>query len=143
MRSGTNAVKRKFSQSELECYLDEALAPRQMAEVEAALRAQPELAKHLVAIHRRRDAGMHSLGEIWRRHRISCPSRQELGNYLLGVLDEAHASYVCFHVEQVGCRLCTANLDDMRRKQQAAPAEEIKRREKYFRTSAGYLKRNS
>ena len=142
-RTRDKTMGHRFTQSELECYLDEALAPRHMAEVEAALRAEPELAKQLVAIHRRRDAGLHTLGEIWRRHRVSCPSRQELGNYLLGVLDEDQASYVCFHVEQVGCRLCSANLDDMRRKQRAAPAEEAQRRQKIFHTSAGYLKRNT
>ena len=136
-------MEREFTQSELECYLDEALPPEQMAEAEAAMRARPDFAEQLVAIHRRRDAGLHTLGEIWRRHRVSCPSRQELGNYLLGVLDEAEASYVCFHVEQIGCRLCSANLDDMRRKQQSGPEEETQRRQRFFHTSAGYLKRNS
>ena len=124
-------MRRGFTQSELECYLDEALSPAEMARVEAALRAQPKLAQQLITIHRRRDAGMHSLGEIWRRHRLSCPSRQELGSYLLGVLEDAHASYICFHVDQIGCRLCSANLEDMRRQQEACPDETTQRR-RYF-----------
>jgi hypothetical protein len=133
-------MQHQYSQAELECYLDEALSPARMAEVEAALRAQPELAKRLIAILRRRDAGLHSLGEIWRRHRVSCPSRQDLGNFLLGVLNEAEAAFVCFHVEHIGCRLCNANLEDMRRRQQATTAEEKQRQQKFFHTSAGYLK---
>lgn len=136
-------MKPRFTQSELECYLDEALPPEGMARVEAALRTYPELSQQLIAIHRRRDAGLHSLGEIWRRHRVSCPSRQELGSYLLGVLEDAHAAYICFHLEQIGCRLCNANLDDMRRQQQACPTETDQRRHKIFHTSAGYLKRST
>lgn len=134
-------MSRNLTQSELECYLDEALSPEDMARVEATLRDRPDLARQLVAIHRRRDAGLHSLGEIWRRHRISCPSRQELGNYLLGVLEDAHASYVCFHLEQTGCRLCNANLQDMRRQQESCPTEVKQRQRKFFQSSAGYLKR--
>ena len=50
-----------------------------------------DLAKQLIAIHRRRDAGLHSLGEIWRRHRLSCPSRQELTDSDSRRNDDAHA----------------------------------------------------
>ena len=133
-------MRRTFTQAELECYLDEALSPEEMARVEAALRAQPELAQQLITIHRRRDAGLHTLGAIWRRHRISCPPRQELGSYLLGVLDDAHAAYICFHLEQIGCRLCNANLQDMRRQQQQSDSQADQRRRKFFQTSAGYLR---
>ena len=134
-------MPRIFTTAELECYLDEALSPEEMARVETALRDDQTLAQQLVMIHRHRDAGLHTLGEIWRRHRISCLSRQELGNYVLGVLDESHASYVTFHVEQLGCRLCSANLQDMQRQQQAGPAEANQRRHKYFHSSAGYLRK--
>jgi hypothetical protein len=134
-------MAQRFTEAELECYLDEALPAQGMARLEAALRADPKLAQRLLDIHRRRDAGVHSLGEVWRRHRISCPSRQELGNYLLGVLDEPHAAYIGFHVHEAGCRLCGANLQDMQQQHDSNPAEANKRREKIFRSSAGYLKR--
>ena len=82
---------------------------------------------------------MHSLGEIWRRARLSCPSRQQLGSYLLGVLDDDHADYVTFHIETVGCRYCAANLTDLQR-QQAEKSDTVQlRRRKYFQSSAGFL----
>jgi len=76
----------------LEAYLDEALPADQMARVERALRNDEELLAKLKAIYSRRDSGVHTLGEIWRRHRLSCPSRQRLGNYLLGALSERSAA---------------------------------------------------
>jgi hypothetical protein len=75
-----------FSPATLERFLDEALPPDQMAAVEAALRADGALQAALAAAVGRRDAGVHSLGAIWRRHRLSCPTREQLGSHLLGVL---------------------------------------------------------
>jgi anti-sigma factor RsiW len=125
--------------SELEAYLDEALSPEEMAGVERALRKQPELADRLAAINARRDAGVHSLGEIWRRQRISCPTREQLGSYLLGALASEHADYIAFHIERTGCRFCRANVDDMKRYQQEGAEVAATRRTKYFQSSAGYL----
>jgi len=68
----------RFSISELEAFLDESLPVERMTAIEDALRADEELQKRLAAINGRRDAGVHSLGEIWRRHRLSCPSREQL-----------------------------------------------------------------
>ncbi len=48
-----------------------------------------------------REAGVHGLGEIWRRHRLTCPSRQQLGSYLLGAMDDAKREYIQFHIESV------------------------------------------
>ena len=102
---------KRVTQSDLQAYLDEALPSEQMAAIEAELRKKPELLKQLAAINARRDAGVHSVGEIWRRQRLSCPSREQLGSYLLGALDGGHTEYVEFHVRKVGCRFCQANLE--------------------------------
>ena len=133
-------MPRPFTESELEAYLDEDLSPKEMAAVEAELRANQELARHLAAINTRRDAGVHTLGEIWRRHRLSCPTREQLGSYLLGALPAEHKQYVEFHIEKVGCRLCLANLDDLKRHQEEADEIVVTRRTRYFQSSAGYLK---
>ena len=61
-----------------------------------------------------RDSGVISFGKVWRGHRLSCPSRQELGGFLLGVLPDDAAQYVTFHLEVVGCRCCQANVADLR-----------------------------
>jgi hypothetical protein len=135
-------MARQLTESDLEAYLDEALPPAEMAEIEAQVRQSPELLKTLAAINSRRDAGVHSLGEIWRRHRISCPTREQMGSFLLGVLDDDMADYVHFHVEVVACRLCLANLEDLRQRQAESDEMTVVRRKKYFDSSAGYLSRH-
>jgi hypothetical protein len=130
-----------IADADLEAFLDEALASAEMTRIEAAVRADAALARRLAAINARRDAGSHSLGEIWRRHRLSCPARGQLGSYLLGVLTAEEADYIRFHLEEVGCRFCEANLDDLRRSQAEANEAVATRRRKYFESSAGYLKR--
>jgi anti-sigma factor RsiW len=130
-----------LTSAELEAYLDEALAPADMARVEQALRSQPDLAHQLSAIHSRRDCGVHSLGEIWRQHRLSCLSREELGAFLLGTLDPPAESHFRFHLEVVGCRYCQANLADLQGQQAEAPATQERRRSRYFQSSAGYLRK--
>ena len=128
-----------FTQTELEGYLDEALAAETMTRIEAALRDDPTLVRQLVAINARRDAGLHSLGDVWRRHRLSCPTREELGSYLLGVQDDELASYIEFHTRTAGCRWCQANLADLENQQVGEP-EVARRRQKYFQSSAGHLR---
>ncbi|MHC4399140.1 MAG: hypothetical protein ACYTG0_05605 [Planctomycetota bacterium] len=127
-------------QPDLDGYLDEALPPEEMARIELALRKHPHLARQLAVINSRRDAGVHSLGEIWRRHRLTCPSRRQLGSYLLGVLPDDMADYIAFHLKTVGCRPCRANLTDLERQQAEARHEVETRRRRYFQSSAGYLR---
>jgi anti-sigma factor RsiW len=136
-------MAKRITQADLQAYLDEALAPAEMTAIEAELRARPELVQQLAAINARRDAGVHSVGEIWRRHRMSCPSREELGSYLLGALEAAHAQFVEFHLQKIGCRLCQANTEDLRRQQDEASETIQVRRTKYFQSTAGHLRKNS
>ncbi len=133
-------MSNEFTESELEAYLDEALSPDEMGEVEAALQSNPTLAQKLAMINGRRDAGIHTIGEIWRRHRVSCPTREQLGSYLLEALDDEQMSYYKFHIEEVGCRLCNANLHDLQMQQEEAVETAATRRTKYFQSSAGYLR---
>jgi hypothetical protein len=134
------AKPRAFTGMELELFLDEALSPEEMARIEMTLRSQPALARALAEISARRDAGLHTIGEIWRRHRISCPTREQLGSYLLGAVNGDQAEYVRFHIEVAGCRFCQANLQDLRRQQEEASDKSAQRRSKYFQSSAGYLR---
>ncbi|MGO9114494.1 MAG: hypothetical protein ACLP9L_35200 [Thermoguttaceae bacterium] len=131
-----------FHQADLEAYLDEALPVEEMTRIEKALRDDPSFARQLAAILARRDSGLISLGEVWRRHRLSCPTRQELGSLLLGVLPDDAAQYVTFHIETVGCRYCQANVADLKNQQAEAQASVEDRRRKYFQSSAGHLRRD-
>ena len=60
------------------------------------------------------------LTEIWETQRLSCPKRSTIGAYLLGTLDRPWEDYVRFHLDELGCRFCQANLTDLRR-QTAGP----------------------
>ncbi len=132
-----------FTTAELEAYLDESLPVERMAAIEEALRHNESLQERMRATNGRRDAGVHSLGEIWRRHRLSCPTREQLGSHLLGVLAADAADYVKFHLETIGCRYCLASLEDLRAQQSAADGEQSHhRRQRYFQSSVGHLRRD-
>ena len=128
-----------YSDQQLQAYLDEELASELMAAIESRLRDDDSLRERLVTLVGRREAGVHSLGEIWRRNRLSCLNRQQLGAFLLGAIDEELASYIRFHLEQVKCRVCQANIDDLERQRTEQEAATQTRRRRYFQTSAGYL----
>ncbi|PHS18738.1 MAG: hypothetical protein COA78_01770 [Blastopirellula sp.] len=132
----TNSIR----QSDLEAYLDEALPAAEMSAIEDALRNNSELSAQLIQINSRRDAGVHTVGEIWRRHRISCPSRDELGSFLLEILEDDHTQYIQFHLNEVGCRLCQANLFDLKAQQEDSADDVTVRRKKYFQSSIGQLR---
>lgn len=138
-----------YSDQQLQAFLDEALTAELMSRIELQMRTDRQLCNRVVQLAGQREAGVHSLGEIWRRHRLSCPTRQQLGNYLLGTLDDDWMHYVRFHLEQIACRVCVANVADLQLEQsqlqtatEAAKAAQSTRRRKYFQSSAGYLNRN-
>src|SRR5437016_8087378 len=102
-----------ITREQLHSYLEDALSDSATAQIEQALRQSPPLQKMLRAIMQERDRGDHSLGAIWCRHRLSCPTREQLGTYLLKVIDTELADYIEFHLQSVGCAFCQANLADL------------------------------
>ncbi len=131
--------------AQLSAFLEDALPPGQLAEIERRLRDDSALRQRLTTVIGREDAGLHSVGVIWRRRRLSCPDRDELAQLLLGVLADEPADYIRFHLEEVGCRYCAANVEDLRQAQATASQggkESAARRKRYFETSAGHLRRS-
>ncbi|MFO1093566.1 MAG: hypothetical protein U0992_09675 [Planctomycetaceae bacterium] len=129
-----------ISDAELLSYLDEMLAPERAAVVEKELRASASLRQHANILARRRDQGGHTVGEIWRRERLSCFTRSQLGSYLLGTLDSGLHAYVDFHLQTVGCRICAANLRDLEAAHARTDGQSQHRRRKFFESSAGLLR---
>jgi len=125
---------------QLDAYLDDMLSASETATVEQALRDSETLRRQLRALMQERDRGEHSLGAIWRREHLSCPTREQLGSYLLSVLDEAMQEYVRFHLETIGCAHCQANKADLEASLQEPVPQMQERRRRYFQSSAGYLK---
>ncbi len=131
----------EFTDAELAAFLDEALTPERCADLENELRTNDELRNRLIEVRGRETAGLHTIGAIWRRSRLSCPSREELGQYLLGTLEKEPHQYIQFHLEEIGCRYCQANLADLQAASQSDD-QPAKRRRRYFQTSAGYLNKD-
>lgn len=123
----------------LASYLDDSLGEADIALIEQELRKSEPLRNQLRAMMQERDRGEHSVGAIWRRYRLSCPPREQLGSYLLGVLDEDLQDYIQFHMKTIACAYCMANLADLQLQQQNADEQVKKRRKRYFQTSAGLL----
>jgi hypothetical protein len=119
-------------------FLDEMLSANEMVTLENALRNSESLRRRAAVLLQQRDQGAHSIGEIWRRWRLTCPSRGQLGQYLLGTLDRDTADFLDFHIRTVGCRLCAANLQDL--EQASASNEDVpNRRRKFYESSVGFL----
>ena len=120
-------------------YLDDALGETESAQIEQELRTSEPLRQQVKQIIQERDRGEHSVGAIWRRHRLSCPPREQLGSYLLGVHEEDTQDYIQFHLQTIGCAFCLANLADLQTQQQDADGQVKKRRKRFYQSSAGLL----
>lgn len=121
-------------------YLNDSLPDAETAAVEKALRDRPDVVALFHEVRQEADGGGHTLGGLWRRERVSCPTRDQLGGYLLDALDSDLFDYVKFHLTTVGCAFCRANLDDLE-KLNAEPAEPARqRRRRIVDSTAGVLK---
>jgi DNA-binding phage protein len=129
----------EITREKLHAYLDDALTDAEMAQVEQALRDSEPMRRALRLAMQERDRGDHSLGAVWRRERLTCPTREQLGSYLLQVLDEGHQEYVEFHLKTVACPFCVANLADLQALQKEPAPQAKARRRRFFQSSAGYL----
>ena len=131
----TKMSSEELTQSELEAYLDEALDPERAAWLEQKLRENPDLVQRLSTINARRDAGLHTLGEIWRRYQIGVPEREQLASYIAGTLADEEMDYIRYRIEILKCPFTIANLQDLQ-EQQAEAGEIIdERRARYFKLS--------
>ena len=129
----------EITREQLHAYLDDALSDAETARVEQALRESETLRRSLRQAMQERDRGEHSLGAVWRRERLTCPTREQLGSYLLQVLDEGELDYLDFHLNTIGCPYCVANLADLQALQQEPAPRARERRRRFFQSSAGYL----
>lgn len=129
----------EFSREHLRAYLDDALTETESARVEQALRSSETLRVQLKGVMQERDRGEHSIGAIWRRTRLSCPTREQLGSFLLEALEPDFQDYATFHLKVVGCPFCQANLADLESRQRDSAPHTQHRRRRYFQSSAGLL----
>jgi hypothetical protein len=122
-------------------YLHDALPDAEMASVEAALRSDAKTQALFNEVQQDLDRGEHSIGAIWRRERLSCPSRDQIGSYLLQALDEDLEEYIEFHLKTIGCPACQANLEDLEKKKAKADKATAARHSKIVNSSSPALKK--
>lgn len=124
----------------LRAYLADNLPAGEMARVEKALRESAELRGRLEDVRQNRgDGQLHTLGAIWRRGRLTCPTRQQLGSYLLDALDPAEANYITFHIQVIECPFCQANLADLQAKSTQHPSTIASRQNRILKSSQHLL----
>jgi hypothetical protein len=129
----------EISREMLASYLEDALNTSETAQVEQALRSSPPLRAQLRVLMQEQDRGEHSIGAIWRRERLTCPTREQLGSYLLQALEADLQEYLEFHLKTIGCPFCQANLADLQSRHKQNDKETQKRRRRIFQSSAGLV----
>lgn len=121
-------------------YIHDALPDDELPLVEKALRDQPGVQALFNQVRQELDRGEHSIGAIWRRERLSCATREQLGGFLLDALDPDVHEYIAFHLKTIGCPHCSANLDDLAKKQSEAEGPRKTRRQRILKSTAGVLR---
>jgi hypothetical protein len=129
----------EITRETLRDYLADALPDAETAAVEQALRTQPAVQALFNQVRQEVDRGEHSVGAVWRRERLSCPTREQLGGFLLQALDPDLIEYIDFHLKTVGCSFCRANLDDLEKLQAEPEPPRAARRKRIVDSSAGVL----
>lgn len=77
------------------------------------------------------------LQAAWENQRPSCLKRTTLGKFHLGLLDENWNSYAFFHTQQLGCRFCVANLQELSSSNVSESDADFSRR--VFQSTIGFL----
>ena len=129
----------KITRELLAGYLEDVLNDAETAMIEQELRQSDPLRRLLRTLMHESDRGEHSIGAIWRRHRLSCPTREQLGTYLLGALDGEMQDYLDFHLKTIACAYCSANLIDLQQRHEDPVPKAQQRRRRFFESSAGLL----
>jgi hypothetical protein len=138
-RADSPSVPPSITREQLHGYLEDCLSESETAKVEQALRESEPLRRLLRLVMQERDRGEHSIGGIWCRERLSCPNREQLGSYLLKVLEPAFQDYIDFHLHTVACAFCLANLADLQSLHKESVPKARERRRRFFESSAGFL----
>lgn len=120
-------------------YVRDSLSKDESLTVETALRSSAEMRSRLQRLLDAHCVDELGPGSVWRESRLSCPSREEWGSFLLGILDLQSSDYCRFHLEVVECPYCRANVEDLKESNRTTLAESQIRQERVFRSSAGKI----
>jgi len=63
--------------------------------------------------------------KVWLEHRVSCPARYWLARLVAGTLESAQLDYMRFHLDEIHCPWCQANLDDLSQTSRRADLQQL------------------
>jgi len=118
-------------------FVRDALSPEESRAIEAALRNQPDLRNRLARLIESFGLDEIAPGTVWKNFQLSCPSRENWGSFLLGVLDPQTADYCRFHLDVVECDFCRANVEDLKERTLTASSQLQQRHRRIFHSSVG------
>ncbi|MCA9263228.1 MAG: RNA polymerase sigma factor [Planctomycetales bacterium] len=78
------------------------------------------------------------LTQVWEHLRPGCPKRSTIGKWLMGTLEPKWAEYLRLHVEELGCRYCQANRDDLTVGEDRAEA--TTHQDRLFQSTVGFFR---
>lgn len=122
--------------NQLDAYLDDAVNQEEAARIEQAIREYPELQQEALKLLQNRDRGQHTIGAIWRREQLTCPSQEEIRLFILEGLDDNMMDYLEFHLETLECPQCKATYTALK---DSSNGEEQERQQRIFKGSTGTL----
>lgn len=122
-------------------YLHDALPDAELVAVEKAVRKDATIRERLNQVRQEVDRGEHSIGAVWRRERLTCPTLSQFRLHLLQSLDDPElTAYIQFHLTLIGCPICQAIYDDLERLHTEPEVTTRARRKRIVDSSAGLLR---
>ncbi len=77
---------------------------------------------------------------LWLEQRLSCPKRSTIGGYYLETLEKEWMDFVDFHLNQLGCEFCHANLSDIKQKDESKQEQTVFR-QRIMESTIGFLRK--
>ena len=110
-----------YSREYIHAYIDGALSPEEADAFTSMAYGDSELRGKIRTVQTEFDYHNHTVGSLWRRNQLTCPSDQEIVDYqrgALAIINPEIADYVQFHLTSIRCIYCISTAAEL--KQSAA-----------------------
>ena len=110
-----------YSREYIHAYIDGALSPEEADAFTSMAYGDSELRGKIRTVQTEFDYHNHTVGSLWRRNQLTCPSDQEIVDYQRGelaIINPKIVDYVQFHLNSIRCIYCISTAAEW--KQSAA-----------------------
>jgi len=110
-----------YSREYIHAHIDGALSQEETDAFDLEAQVNSELRGQIRAVQSEFDYHNHTVGSLWRRNQLTCPSDQDIADYLRGglaIINPEIADYVQFHLTSIRCIYCISTAAEL--KQSAA-----------------------